>query len=177
MAAVPYELICAVQDLYELYSRFGPRGPYRMQLFHDQLPAHASWPPAVRQRSAKLDVLIRGASCLLANDLAPAALPVAGELWQQVRALEHELGLAPHPAPQYYAYLAHELAHAPREAQAAYRLFGEVLAVYMDVLCLAHGETAEAVGERIPALRRRIIYAGDNSSGSTGPGSAGPAAG
>jgi hypothetical protein len=170
VASVPYELICAVQDLYELYSRFGPRGPYRMQLFHDQAPAHASWPAAVRQRSARLDTLIRGASCLLANDLAPAALPVAGELWQEVCALERELGLAQTPQPGYYTYLSQDLAHAPREAQAAYRLFGEVLAVYLDVLSLAHRETAEAVGTRIPTLRQRIIYAGDSSSGLTVPG-------
>lgn len=166
MAAVPYQLICAVQDLYELYSREGPRGPYRMQLFHDQAQVAAHWPAAVQASAADLDLLIRGASCLLANDLAAAALPVAAELWRRVQELERSLGLAASPIPQYYAYLTGELRYAPRTPELAYRLFGEVLAVYLDVLGLAQPTLAAVLRPRLKQLRRALLQAGVSSSSS-----------
>ena len=130
MKQLPYELVSAVQDLYDLYMRMGPRGPYRLSLFSDPSEIDADWPPAVQTHAVRLDELARGVSCLLANDLDSSALPVIAEFWRGVVALEKEITGSAWHLPVYYIFISRELKRQDgATVAAAYRLFGEVLAV------------------------------------------------
>ena len=155
----PYPLIAAVQDLYDLLLRHTPSGPYRHELFHDQPEPESEWPRLLRQRAPRLELLLRGASCLLGNSLAPAALPVLRELLPELRALDEALigPLRPEVAA-YYGILQREL-RQPEDGESgarAYYLFGELLGVYLDLLCLARPELRSSLGAQTSALRRKL---------------------
>ena len=159
--AVPYELISAVQDLYDLYQRIGPAGHYKLSLFHNSQPVGQTWPEPVQLHAPRLDELARGVSCLLANGLIQPAPPVCGELWRGVLILEGALRPDPGPLPEYYRYLSRELSKpGPAKAHSVYRLFGEVLAVYLDVLAAAQGSRGDWEVQ-VRELRRAIIEARD----------------
>jgi hypothetical protein len=169
-------LLCAVQDLYDLYLRIAPCGPYRLPLFQQEPAAASIVPPGVSERAQPLDALIRGVSCLLANQLPDAALPVIAELWRQVQAVE-ALWLPGGQPAAYYAFLTRELhTREPDTAAQACRLFGEVLAVYVDVLCLLRLPKTDGVAHTVQRLRDLIAQAGVKSSsgGSASGGVAGP---
>jgi hypothetical protein len=174
--AAPYQLVCAVQDLYDLYLRLAPTGPYRLPLFAGAAAPAPVLPAGMREQALRLDALARGVTCLLANKLPLAALPVAAEMWRGVQLLERTL--APSAGvPQYYAYLTRELAQAEDDAERqAYRLFGEVLAVYLDVLRLAGLPGAAGGTAAVQHLRCLIAQAGGGAS-PAGPDSGAPAAG
>jgi len=171
MKQLPYELVSAVQDLYDLYTRLGPRGPYRLSLFSDPAEVDESWPPLVKQHASRLDELTRGVSCLLANDLAQAAAPVTGELWQGIRELARELAGSAWRQPAYFGFLTYELTRpAHLDTSDAYRLFGEVLAVYLELLCELRPAMEVEYGARIRQLRRTLLQTGEKSSGSAAGG-------
>jgi hypothetical protein len=156
-----------VQDLYALYTRFGPAGPHRCELFHDAPTAGEGWPPQLLEQAGELDELLRSAACLLANNLSSGVPPVLLRLWQSVRQLERGLSPASAAEPEYYRYLQRDLESATAGPALAYRLFGEVLAVYLDVLSCAHPPFGRQLGGRVAPLRRALLYAGDSSSGPT----------
>ncbi len=165
-----------MQDLYDLYQRIAPCGPYRLPLFSQEPAVAHSIPQPVRDQAQPLDALIRGVSCLLANQFPDAALPVIAELWRQVQSAE-ALWLPGNPPAAYYTFLTRELhAREPDAAEQAYRLFGEVLAVYLDLLCLLQLPKTAGVAHSVQHLRGLIAQAGVKSSsrggvvgGSTGP--------
>lgn len=172
----PYNLICAVQDLHDLYQRAAPTGPYRLPLFAGEALPEAQLPEPLQQQAAYLDGLVRGATCLLANQLAPAALPVIAQLWRGVQLLEQRQGLLAEPAPEYYAFLTRELAGVEADAESqAYRLLGEVLAVYLDVLCVLRAAVADGIGDAVQRLRAAIAQTGERSSAGRSAGGAPPA--
>lgn len=153
-----------MQDLYDLYQRIAPCGPYRMPLFQQEQAADPPVPPAVRGQAQLLDTLLRGVSCLLANQLPDAALPVIAEVWRRVQALEAAWLPGTQPAA-YYAFLTRELqAREPDTARQACRLFGEVLAVYLDVLCLMRLPKTDGLAGTVQHLRGLIVQTGDRSS-------------
>lgn len=168
MKQLPFELVCAVQDLYDLYLRLGPRGPYRLSLFSDPAEVDETWPEPVQRQAPRLDELARGVSCLLANDLARAAPPLIREMWRAVLDLEAEVAGPGWHQPAYFAFISHELSRPDRvAARDAYRLFGEVLAVYLEVVCeLRPAADGGEYGERIRQLRHALLQTGDVSSGS-----------
>jgi len=164
MKQLPFELVCAVQDLYDLYMRLGPRGPYRLSLFSDPAEVDKTWPEQVQRRAPRLDELARGVSCLLANDLAIAAAPLIGELWRAIRTLHAELAGPAWHQPAYFSFITYELARTEEVAATdAYRLFGEVLAVYLELICELRPDSGEQYGERIMQIRRALLQIGDIS--------------
>ena len=177
MPTPPIELLGAVQDLFALYTRHGPRGPYRHSLFGEQAEAAAEWPAPVRERAVALDVMIRGVSCLLANELAAAAPPLLGSLWRSVRQLARRLSAgAPHE-PAYYRFLTIEVNNLDATGPSdVYRLFGEVLAVYLDILFASRPELRQDDGGQVARLRRLLTQTGEKSSGAASGISAGSSA-
>ena len=102
------------------------------------------------------------------------ALPVVAELWRGVRLLEREL-LPQAPEPEYYAYLTRELTQPAADAERqAYRLFGEVLAVYLDVLGAAGLMPDASMGGEVRRLSAVIAQTGDNPSPGSASGAAPP---
>jgi hypothetical protein len=173
--AADYRLLSAVQDLHDLYQRLSPAGPYRLALFHDQespagldaetLPASSA--QAMLAAAPGIDLCVRAISCLLANHLAPASAPVCLELLRRIERLWQALNPGQRP-PVYFGYLARELFAQRGEEGAdpqlieqrstrAYRMFGEVLAIYLDLLCDARPSLAEQFTQRISALRAQIV--------------------
>lgn len=178
MKQLPYELVSAVQDLYDLYTRQGPRGPYRLSLFSDPNEIAADWPAAVQAHAERLDELARGVSCLLANNLDAAALPVIAEFWRSVCGLERELAGASWQQPAYYYFITQELRKTSGAMPStAYRLFGEVLAVYLDILCAQRPDFEGDYAARIGQLRQIVIQTGDMSSASAMEGLSGSGSG
>ena len=168
MAEKPsFQVIGAVQDLNDLYNRINPRGPYRMSLFSEAAAVGEEWPQPFHAKGGRIDVLIRGVSCLLANDLAESAWPVAAELWNSIVQLEGELAPAGWRAPDYYQFLARELSRPVAKGGKIYQLFGEVLAVYLDIICAVRGDYRREYGERIRSLRRLVVQTGESSSSAT----------
>lgn len=169
MNPVPFEVIAAVKDLYDLYSRINPRGPYRLSLFGDQGEVGTDWPPPLQARANRLDELIRGVGCSLANDLAAPALAVTAALWNDIRRLEQELtGSRQRGEPEYYRFLTRELDQSAGSDQCqVYRLFGEVLAVYLDIICVLRPGYGTEYGALVNQLRALITQIGENSSVST----------
>jgi len=177
MKQLPFELVSAVQDLYDLYMRLGPRGPYRLSLFSDPAQVDESWPSPVKRDAPRFDELARGVSCLLANDLPDAATPVIAELWRGIRSLARELAESDWRQPAYFAFITHELARpALVNTSEAYRLFGEILAVYLELICELRPAQGLDYGARIRQLRRTLFQTGEKSSGSEA-GGASPSAG
>ena len=173
----PIELLGAVQDLFALYTRHGPRGPYRHSLFGEQAEAAAEWPTPVRQHAAALDVLIRGVSCLLANELAAAAPPLLGSLWRSVRRLARRLSTGAQREPAYYRFLTSEIGSLDASGPGdVYRLFGEVLAVYLDLLLASRPELRQDHGGQVARLRRLLAQTGVKSSAAASGSSAGSSA-
>lgn len=167
MQQLPFELVCAVQDLYDLYTRLGPRGPYRLSLFSDPAEVDETWPEPVQRHGQRLDELARGVSCLLANDLGGAAAPLIREFWRSVRALHAELAGPSWRQPAYFAFITHELSRpAAVPVRQAYRLFGEVLAVYLELICELRPDGTGQLDGRIPQLRRALFQSGAVSSDS-----------
>jgi hypothetical protein len=161
------QLAGAVQDLYDLYVRMSPGGAYRLGILSEPHEPSASWPPALGARIARIDALIRGASCMLANKLPEAALPVVDALWRSTRAFERGLAGSRWREPAYYRFLAHELASMDgADSASIWRLFGEVLAVYLDVLCRLRPEALSEYIPEISRLRGMIAQTGEISSGS-----------
>jgi hypothetical protein len=173
--ATDYRLLSAVQDLYDLYQRLSPAGPYRLALFHDQESGGADEFTALPHNAAQLmqaaapalDLRIRAVSCLLANHLAPATGPLSEDLLRQVFRLWAVVNPGVEP-PGYFDYLLGELkrqapwaaldaAALAQQTALAYRRFGEVLALYLDVLCDARGDSAGANAQRISALRAELL--------------------
>ncbi|MBN2081891.1 hypothetical protein JW859_06735 [bacterium] len=169
-----YVLVGAVQDLYDLYLRIGPQGPYRLSLFSDPAEISADWPAPVQASAARIDQLARGVSCLLANDLAAAAPAVIAELWREVRRLEAQLNAPGWHEPGYYGFLTDELRGGRQlESPQAYRYFGEVLSIYLEIICgLRDGAQADYL-VRIQRLRETVLQTGEISSRSTGLGASG----
>jgi hypothetical protein len=160
------QVVAAAQDLFDLYTRLSPVKAHRLALFSDQSEVGVEWPALIQQEAPGLSVLIRGVSCLLANDLAPAAIPLTETLWLAVRGLDRTLAGNNWREPAYFCYLSRELHNPPaRDTTAAYRLFAEVLAVYLDILCGLRVGWKEAHGPSINRLRRTISQTGDISSG------------
>jgi hypothetical protein len=176
--AADYRLLSAVQDLHDLYQRLSPSGPYRLALFHDQDAAGGAGLDALPQASANallaaapgIDLCVRAISCLLANHLAPASAPVCIELLRRIERL-WQLLKPGQRSPEYFGYLARELFAQRGEEGAepellaqrtarAYRIFGEVLAIYLDLLCDARPELGSQYAEGIRALRQAILDAG-----------------
>jgi hypothetical protein len=162
----PIELLGAVQDLFALYTRHGPRGPYRHSLFGEQAEAAAEWPQPVRERAVALDSMIRGVSCLLANELASAVPPLLSSLWRSVRQLARQLPAGTGREPAYYRFLTVEVNNLAATSPAdIYRLFGEVLAVYLDVLFASRPDLRRDYGGQVARLRRLLAQTGEKSSG------------
>lgn len=169
-------MLGAVQDLFALYTRHGPRGPYRHSLFGDQAEAAAEWPAPVRQHAVALDSMIRGVSCLLANELAAAAPPLLGSLWRSVRLLARRLSAGAPREPAYYRFLTIEISNLDAAGRHdIYRLFGEVLAVYLDILFACRPELQQDHGGQVARLRRLLTQTGEKSSGAASGTSAGSA--
>lgn len=169
MHLTSFEIVAAVKDLYDLYSRINPRGPYRLSLFGETNADERELPEAMRHHGRRLDALIRGAGCLLGNDLPDAALAVTVALWRELRRMEQELaGGALWCEPVYYGFLTHDLAVADGEdSSLVYKLFGEVLAVYLDIISQLQPELRSQYGERINHLRSVVVVqTGDSSSAS-----------
>ena len=164
-----YILLGAVQDLYDLYLRIGPHGPYRLSLFSAPAEVGQGWPEPVRASAGRIDQLARGVSCLLANDLAAAAPAVIGELWREVRRLEGRLNGPGWREPAYYDFVTHELlSNSGPDSSRAYRLFGEVLSIYLEIICgLRDGDRTDYL-TRIQRLRETVLQTGEISSRSTG---------
>jgi len=163
-----YRLICAVSDLYDIYTRVNPRGPYRHTLFHDPAQTTADWPAQIMDQAGELEELIRGISCLLANGMGRPALPVITALWQRIIRLERQLAGQSWQMPAYYRYIQREMQQTPAEpTTAAYYLFGEVLAIYIDILCETQPTKLADIQERVSALRRVIAQKGEISSDSS----------
>lgn len=159
MERLSYELLAAVQDLHELLQRHSLSGPQRHSLFHDADDRSTVWPPAVEQQGPELELLLRGAGCLLANGLAPAALPLLCDLLPGLRRLDEELsGPLAEGVRQYYGLLERELGLGlgGDGAARAYYLCGELLALYLDLLCVARPELHAQLGAQVLALRRRL---------------------
>jgi len=157
MQSLSIALVDAVQDLYDLYLRLAPIGPYRMELFHERKDPGAEWPEQLRRAALGIDTLLRGASCLLANQLAPASIPLCAGVLKELRRLRMELGESG-PEPEYYNYLGYELTRRGDGSNAmAYRLFGEVLALYLDLLCIYGPPGALEHLPRISLLRSALV--------------------
>lgn len=169
MKPAPFTVIAAVKDLYDLYTRINPRGPYRLSLFGDTAGISADWPAPLQDRAARLDGLIRGVGCALGNDLAVAGLAVTVALWGDVRRLEQEVSAGLRwREPAYYRFLTHELAQCDgSDPGQVYRLFGEVLAVYLDIICDMRPGYRGEYGALVRQLRLLITQTGENSSLST----------
>ena len=156
---LPASLVYAVQDLYDLYQRHAPGGPYRHGLFGEASGSgQAQLPGAASSRLAHANELARGVSCLLAASLPAAALATTAALWSAVRALERELAGDGYCEPEYYAFLSSELEReaGPGALATAYRLFGEVLAVLLDVCAHHLGADDAALPQRVAKLRRGL---------------------
>jgi hypothetical protein len=168
--SVPYPLLAVVQDLHEQLQRHSLSGPFRHGLFHDPQGPAAGWPRPVEQRGPALELLLRGAGCLLANGLAPAALPLLRELLPLLRELDTALSGPPAPGvEQYYGLLERELALglAGGAGPRAYYLCGELLALYLDLLCVARPELHGTLGVQVMALRRQLHA--QRQAGEAGP--------
>lgn len=167
----------AVQDLYDLYQRACPCGPYRLPLFGDAERGDGRVPQALRDDAGRIDTLLRGASCLLANHLAPAALPLIAAVWRGVQEFEARW-LPGFSQPAYYSFLTRELATAEDDpAWQAYRLFGEVLAIYLDVFAAKGLPGTDGLAQSVVALRKVLAQTGErSSSGGGGGGAAAPGA-
>jgi len=161
-------VIGAVKDLSDLYNRINPRGPYRISLFANASEVGADWPAPFHQNGERIDTLIRGVGCLLANDLADAAWPVTADLWRSIQQLEREL-IDNWSRPDYYRFLTRDLERTGQKGDGIYRLFGEVLAVYLDIICTVRPDYHTQYGSRISALRRLVAQTGDISSSVTTP--------
>lgn len=156
---MPYPLLAAVQDLHELLQRHSLSGPLRHSLFHDAEDRARDWPPLVNEHGPPLELLLRGAGCLLANGLAAAALPLLRELLPRLRELDGLLsGPLAEGVKQYYALLERELAHglSGDAAGRAHYLCGELLALYLDLLCVARPALHATLGAQVLSLRRRL---------------------
>jgi hypothetical protein len=168
VVAVPYQLLCAVQDMYDLYTRIAPAGPYRLTLFHDPPYVATQLAAPLRARLKRVDALIRGVSCLLGSGLCPAAMPVIAELWAETRAVERAWLQSTGAEPPYYGYVSKELlARSADGADAAYRLFGEVLAVLLDVLAGLGLPGTDGLSPRVRHLRAIIAQTGESASSSS----------
>lgn len=160
------KVVAAAQDLFDLYTRLSPVKAHRLALFSDQSEVSAEWPALIQQEAPDLSVLIRGVSCLLANDLAPAAIPLTETLWLSVRSLDRTLAGKRWCEPAYFRYLSKELCNpTAKDTVVAYQLFAEVLAVYLDILCGLRVGWKEEHGPSINQLRRALSQTGDISSG------------
>jgi len=174
MGPVPpaFPLLDAVQDLYDLYQRVTPCGPYRLPLFAETERGAEHVPQALREAAGRIDTLLRGASCLLANHLAPAALPLIAAVWRSVQEFEARF-LPGFSQPEYYSFLTRELAMAEDDAASqAYRLFGEVLAVYLDVIAAMQLPGTAGLAQAVTALRTVLAQTGERSSSGGGGGGA-----
>jgi len=160
-------MIGAVQDLFDLHNRLCPHGPYRLSLFADREMITDEWPVALREHAPRLDTLIRGVSCLLANDLSTAALPLTISLWETVQEMERVIAGSAWRRPEYYQFLSEDLHCNIVGTQAdAYRLFGEVLAIYLDILCELRPAWKQEYQPLISRLRGELVQTGDISSAS-----------
>ncbi len=174
MKPVPYFLVCAVQDLHDLYQRINPTGPYRMELFHDSPPVEKPVPSGLRHIAPELDTMIRGVSCLLASNLTIPAIPVIRSIWKLVRGIHGSVTMPGGAVPAYYEYMTHELDQiqdtlgtAARDENTdarVYQLFGEVLAVYLDLLDAMRNPGQDSIRSRIDALRTVIAQSGSSSN-------------
>jgi hypothetical protein len=161
MAALASELVYTVQDLYDLFQRHNPLGGFRHSLFHETPTPKAALPPAVAADCRLAYSLARGVSCLLANGLPEAALALAAALWRHVREQERVLVGDSWREPDYYRFLTAEFAQpASDEASTpsqAYCMFGEVLAVQLDLLALwLEEQEGAALRQRVARLRREL---------------------
>ncbi len=160
VGALPSELVYAVQDLYDLFQRHNPLGGYRYSLFHDAPAPEPAWPAAAAAGQRAALTLARGVSCLLASGLPEAALALTGALWQSQLSLERALAGSHWREPEYYRYLTAELARpgaGETAAEEAYRLFGEVLAVQLDLIAQLEAPAERAaLHQRVAQLRRQL---------------------
>jgi len=154
MEAIPYELAGAVKDLHDLLQQINPAGPYRMALFHDREERKSSQPKWFSLEATQIDSYLRGAVCLLANDLADSSLPVIAMAWKHIKSTAFRIGFAKQPEPAYFRYLSTELSTGERRSKAeAYRLLGEALAVHLDMLCSLGFDRAGIVAPKVDMLR------------------------
>jgi len=163
---VAYELICAVRDLYEIYINLAPGGPYRLALFSDAATDPPPGPTAYTENLTRCDGLIRAVGCLLANQLAAFSAPLMAALWGDVRRL-HAQVFRPQPRPLYFRFLDHESSRVQFAEEEAYRVFGEVLVVYIDVLARLLPEHAAGLLDRVSVLGTVIAQTAVSSSPST----------
>jgi hypothetical protein len=163
---VAYELICAVRDLYEIYINLAPGGPHRLALFSDAATDPPPGPTAYAELLTRCDGLIRAVGCLLANQLAAFSGPLMAALWGDVRRL-HAQVFGNRPRPPYFRFLDHETAHTQLAEDEAYRVFGEVLAVYVEVLARLLPEHDAGMLDRVSALGAVIAQTAVSSSPST----------
>lgn len=157
MEAIPYELAGAVKDLHDLLQQINPAGPYRMALFHDRESKPSNQPKWFSLEAAKIDSYLRGAACLLANNLTDPSLPVIAKAWQHIKSTAYRIGFATLPEPEYFNYLSTELDTLERRSQAEiYCLLGEVLAIHLDMLCSLGFDTAGTVAPKVDNLRAKL---------------------
>jgi hypothetical protein len=150
-----YALLSSVLELYELYQRFSPAGPYRLELFLSPGDSQL-WQAEAGRRIAAIDELIRGGNCLLANQHPRAARHVVAALWAEVRAFWREAqfawaGKVSSVEPEKFERITQQLAVEDTDAEQVVTALGEVLAVYLLVLALRSAELAELAE---PAVRR-----------------------
>jgi hypothetical protein len=154
-----YELLATAQDLHELLQRHCLAGPQRHSLFHDAEAQRTGWPDSIQQHGPVVETLLRGAGCLLANGLAPATLPLLRELLPHLRRLDTELsGSLAQGVRDYYAMLERELALGLAEdaTSRAHYLCSELMALYLDLLCVARPELHATLGSQVLVLRRKL---------------------
>lgn len=162
MEAIPYELAGAVKDLHDLFQQINPAGPYRMALFHDREALPTRQPEWFNLEATQIDSYLRGAACLLANDLSGSCLPVIAKAWQLIKATALKVGFAQQPEPAYFSYLSTELDKAGVKTKAeTYRLLGEVLAVHLDMLCSLGFDRGGLVAPKVDKLRAVVASAGN----------------
>ena len=161
MEAKHYKLAGAVKDLHDLFQQINPAGPYRMALFHDRKSRASGQPTWFKLEAARIDTYLRGAACLLANDLAESAAPVIAIAWQHIKASALKIGFTQQSEPVYFSYLSSELDRAEVMTKSqTYRILGEVLAVYLDLLCSLGFDETGLVAPEVDQLRGVIAKVG-----------------
>ena len=144
MQQIPFELISAVQDLQALLQRVVPGEQ------HSRVGRAGD-----RERVWQL---FKGAECLLSNSQPVSAVCLMGQCWGLFKeGAWRAAGLS--EEPEYFRYISYELlSYGSSSMVDAYRLYGEVASLYLDML-IKSGETGDVRPDEVAQSRARLIKA------------------